>query len=243
MRTLLLLLLLLTPAAAADVSGLDWTQRQGAPLPVDAPLRDATGQATSLRQVAGGRALILAPGYFHCPNLCGVVREDLLSGLSAMASPQEYVVALVTIDPAETPADASAALRGIRDRYPGLPVRALTGPADSLAAIAAAAGFNARFDAAGKEFLHPAGVAFATPAGLVSGYALGLGYGPDTLSAALALANAGGMAAAEPVHLFCFSYDPVTGRLSLAVMEAVRLGAIVTVLGVGVFIYALNRRA
>jgi len=243
MRALLFLLLLIAPAVAADVGGLDWTQRQGAALPLDAPLLDANGRGTTLRQSAGGRVLILAPGYFRCPNLCGVVREDLFAALSAIGAPQDYAVALVTIDPAETLVDAEATLQGVRDRYPGLVVQALTGPANSLAAIAAAAGFHARFDAASRQFLHPAGVVFATPAGLVSGYALGLGYAPETLSAAIALAGSGGMAAAEPVHLFCFSYDPVTGQLSLEVMEAVRLGSIVTVLGIGLLIYGLNRRA
>ncbi len=245
MRAVLLLLVLALPAAAADLGGLDWDQHPGASLPFDAPLTGGDGRATSLRRAAAGLPLILAPGYFRCPNLCGIVRDDLFAALasSGLRPGRDVAVALVTIDPAETADDAAAAVAGILDRYPGLVLHALTGPAASLDAIAAAAGFRARFDPASRQFLHPAGVVLATASGLVSGYALGVGYAPAALAEAVAAAREGRFAAAEPIRLFCFSYDPITGRFSLAVMEALRLGAVATVLGIGVAIARLARRA
>ncbi len=245
MKALLLLLVLALPAKAADLGGLDWEQHPGAPLPFDAPLTGADKQPTSLRQAAAGLPLVLAPGYFRCPNLCGVVRDDLFAALAAtgLRPGRDYAVALLTIDPAETPDDAAAAAGAILDRYPGLVLHALTGPAASLDAIAAAAGFHARFDPASRQFLHPAGVVLATSAGLVSGYALGVGYSPEALAEAVAQARDNRFAPAEPIRLFCFSYDPITGRFSLAVMEALRLGAVATVLGVALVIARLARRA
>ncbi len=249
MRLLLVLALLLLAAPGwadpvPDLSGVEWVQHPGAALPLDAPLTDAAGRASSLRQAAAGRVLILAPGYFHCPNLCGVVRDDLFAALagSGLRAGRDYSVALVTIDPAETPADAAAAVAGIEDRYPAAAVQALTGPASSLAAITAAAGFRTTYDAQSREFYHPAGLLLASPAGVISSYLLGVGYGGNAVAAAVALARDGGSALAAPIHLLCFSYDPNTGRLSLAIMDVVRLMAVLTVLTIGGFIWRLVRR-
>jgi len=242
---LLLLLALALPARAADVSGLDWEQRLGAQLPMDAPLVDASGGATTLREVAGGRPLILAPGYFKCPNLCGVIRDDLFAALAAsgLRPGSDYRAALLTIDKSETPADARTAQQSVLDRYPGAAFAALTGPASSLADIAGAAGFPARYDEAAKQFLHPAGVVIATPSGAVSSYLMGVGYSAADIAAAVASAGAGTFRRAEPIHLFCFSYDPTTGRFTASVMEALRLAAVATVLAIGATLLVLGRRA
>ena len=249
MRWLLLLAMLLPgQAIAEDMSALAWEQKPGAPLPMDAPLRDQSGQATTLRQVAGGLPLVLAPGYFRCPNLCGVVRDDLFSALSrsGLRPGRDYAVAVLSIDPAEQPTDAATARSGALDRYGGgadpAAWRFLTGPADSVAAIQTAAGFRARYDGALQQFLHPAGLALATPDGRVSGYVLGVGYTPGDLEAAIARAKGGLSALAQPVLLLCFHFDPQTGRYTLAVTKLVRLAAALTVLALGGTLYLAHRR-
>jgi protein SCO1/2 len=240
MRWLLPLLLAGTLAAhAADVSGLDWEQRPGAQAPIDAELLDADGARTTLRRVAEGHALILAPGYFKCPNLCGVIRDDLFAALPS----GEARVALLSIDPAETPADAARARNAVLDRYPRAQFAALTGPPGNLAAIEAAIGFHARYDATAKQFLHPAGLVVLGPDGTVSGYRLGVGYATSDLERDIADAQAGMFRRAEPIHLFCFSYDPVTGRFTATVMEIVRTAAVLTVLAIGAMLLRLGRRA
>ncbi|MBV9750716.1 MAG: SCO family protein [Acetobacteraceae bacterium] len=244
-RLLCLLLALALPARAADVSDLDWVQHQGAVLPMSAPLRDDSGHATTLAEVAGGLPLLLVPGYFKCPNLCGVIREDVFAAIAAsgLQPGRDLAVALLTIDPAETVADASAARQSVLDRFPAARFAALTGPRSSLDAIAAAAGFRARFDPALKQFLHPAGLAIIAPTGEISSYLMGVGYAGEDLRAAVARADAGLTAPAEPVHLFCFTYDPHSGRVTVAVTEAVRAAGILTVLAIAGFIVHLSRRA
>jgi len=49
---------------------------------------------------------------------------------------------------------------------------------DAVQAVANAVGFHERFDPELKQFAHPVGIVFATPAGLVSSYLLGVGYQP-----------------------------------------------------------------
>ncbi|HYZ64739.1 MAG TPA: SCO family protein, partial [Acetobacteraceae bacterium] len=241
MRVLLLLLFLLAPmplCAAPDTSGLRFEGRLGAQLPMDAPLRDETGRPVTLGAVAGGLPLVLALGYFHCPGLCGLVREDALGALdrSGLRPGTDYRLLILSIDPDETPGDAANAKEGALARYadPGANWRFLTAAAPSVQAITAAAGFRYRFDPALKQFLHPAGLVIASPAGVISSYLPGLGHSPGELRAAVLRAGQGGLASAlSPVLLLCFHFDPQTGRYNLAVSRALSVMAALTALTLG----------
>ena len=92
-----------------------------------------------LAELSAGKPMILALGYFHCPNLCGVVRADLYNALaqSRMTAGRDYTLVALSIDPAETSADAAAAKASDLARYP-LPGAAqdwhfLTGSAATIA--------------------------------------------------------------------------------------------------------------
>ena len=244
-RLLLVLLAVARPVQAADLADLDWTQNPGAQLPVDAPLRDGNGAPTTLAQTAAGLPLVLAPGYFKCPNLCGVVRDDVFAAIDAsgLQPGRDLAVVLITIDPSETIDDAKAASQSVLGRFPDAKFATLNGPPSSLGAIALSAGFRARFDPATKQFLHPAGIAIIDRTGKVSSYLLGVGYSGQDLRAAIERADAGLAATAEPIHLFCFTYNPTSGRLTVAVTEAVRLAGLATVAAIAVLLFRLSRRA
>ena len=248
--TLLMLALLGLPfgARGADLSALAFKQHPGAVLPFDAPLVDETGKATTLRTAAAGLPLVIVPGYFRCPNLCGTVRDDILNALaqSGMTAGRDYALAAVTIDPAETAATAASVRHEDLARFllPGgaADVHYLTGIAPSLDAIARAEGFPIRYDDKLKQFMHPAGLVFATPSGLVSGYLLGVGYTPDALRAAVERARQGVSSLAQPILLLCFHFDAATGRYTLAIMKVLRLGAALTVLTLVGMFWLLRRK-
>ncbi len=252
--TPLLLALLASPlgghggALGANLSALAFKQNPGAVLPYDAPLVNETGQITTLRAAAAGLPLIIVPGYFRCPNLCGTVRDDILNALSqsGMVAGRDYALAAVTIDPAETAATAAAVRHDDLTRFP-LPggvadVHYLTGIAPSLDAIAAAEGFPIRYDDKLKQFMHPAGLVFATPSGLVSGYLLGVGYAPDALRQSVERARQGVSALAQPILLLCFHIDTTTGRYTLSVLKVLRLAGALTVLTLGGMFWLLRRK-
>ena len=241
---LLLLLLLLVPAAPRlvhaaqppDLAGIAYEQRPGSQLPGNATFQDDTGGTVQLANLFEGKPLILALGYFHCPNLCSVVRASLLGALSRseLVAGRDYSLVVLSIDPLETSGQAAAAKTGEMQRYP-LPGAEqnwhfLTGTADKVKAVSDAVGFYARFDSERKTFVHPAGVVFATPAGLVSSYLLGVGYEPSDVRLAVAHAKSNTIATkASPVLLLCFDYDATTGQYTLAVMKLLRLAAALTV--------------
>lgn len=232
-RALLLLLLALAgpaQAAAPDLSGFAYQQHPGAHLPLSARFADETGHDVRLGDLITGRPAILALVYFHCPNLCGVVRADLFSALQSagLTAPADYTLVALSIDPSETSTDAAAAKTEDIARYPA-PGAAqgwhyLTGSAQNIRAVADAVGFRDEYSPELKQFIHPAGVVFATGAGVVSGYLLGVGYAPGEVRAGVLRASAGGIGRAVlPVLLICFHYDPSTGRYSLAILRILKI--------------------
>ncbi len=249
---LLLALLLLglcvqTACAAPDLSAASFDPQPGALLPMDQQLVDDTGRQVRLGELFSGKPVVIALGYFRCPNLCGVVRDDLFSALDAagLSTPQDYTVLVVSIDPAEGPADAARAKQDDLARYP-TPGAAygwhfLTGPSGALQR---SVGYRAAFDAQSKQFIHPSGIVVATPGGAVSGYLLGVGYQPGALRQAIARAASSVIAPApSPVLLLCFHYDATTGRYTLAIEKVLSWFAALTVLTLAGMLVLLHRRS
>jgi protein SCO1/2 len=239
-----------TAASAANFSDIGYTQKIGAVLPFDTILLSETGQPVRLGAVAQGRPILLALVYYRCPNLCGTVLGDLMQGLAdtSLRAGRDYTPIVLSIDPAETAQDAAASRRQhfLAQDIPGAAAdwHFLTGPPTAIDAVESAVGFHARFDAATKQFLHPAGVVAVTPAGRVSGYVLGVGYRAADLATALTRAAQGAVSPpASPILLLCWHYDPVTGRYTFAITRVLQLGAILTVLVLGGVVLHGRRRA
>ena len=72
-------------AAAAERPGpaalFAYQQRPGALVPGRLSFREADGREARLADLAQGMPLILIPAYFHCANLCSVVRASLFFAL------------------------------------------------------------------------------------------------------------------------------------------------------------------
>jgi protein SCO1/2 len=246
--TLLAVLILTAPGAATaqslpDFSGISYEQRIGDQLPLQTTFHDENGRDVRLADLSG-KPMILALVYFRCPNICGVVRADLFDALrrSGMTAGRDYSLVAISIDPAETSADAKAAKADEVHRFQAPGAEAhwhfLTGDADAVRAISDVVGFRYRFDAQTRQFMHPVGIVFATPTGGLSSYLLGVGYQPSDLRLAVTRAEKGSLAAAAlPVLLLCFHFDPTTGRYTLAIMKLLRLVSILTVLVVGLVLY------
>ncbi|HXT80357.1 MAG TPA: SCO family protein [Acetobacteraceae bacterium] len=249
MIRLLLLFMLLLPVSAHAINPADYafTQRPGQQLPLDMRFTDSAGRTASLGTFLGGKPSILALGYFHCPNLCGLTRSDLLHALrnSGLQAGRDYRLVVLSIDPAELPADARDAETKDLARTPIIDAAKgwayLTGSATGIDRVERAVGYHASYDTALKQFLHPTGLVFVTPAGSVSGYVLGIGYSAGDIRAAVARAAHSITARALPVLLLCFHFDPTTGRYTLAIMKVLQIAAGLTVLCVGALLFAMHR--
>ena len=241
--------ILMAAAPPPDLRGFAYRQRLGNELPLDTVFRDETGRSASLGNLLGGKPAVLTLVYYHCPNLCGLVRTDLFDALakSGMTAGRDYTLIALSIDPSETAADAKEAKADDLSRYPlqggEQAAHFLTGSSDSIQAVADAVGFRDRFDPDRKQYLHPAGIVFTTASGVVSSYLLGVGYEAGDVRLGVTRANLGSIAAAAlPVLLLCFHYDPQTGRYTLAIMKLLRLAGLITVVTMAGMLFLAFRR-
>ena len=235
------------PADLTRRAGFD--QRLGAPVPLGARFADADGRPVELRTLAGGKPLLLALGYYRCPNLCDVVLNGMAHTLARLdlEPGRDFAVAFVGIDPAETPADARHARAMLARRYPDARVprwHFLTGDPASIGALARAIGFRYFYDARLHQYAHAAGLVAITPDGKVAQYFFGVSWPPASLRLALVDASRGRLGnLVDRLVLLCCGYDPTTGRYSLAIGRAMQVLGGAFVLALAGWLLWLRRRA
>jgi protein SCO1/2 len=94
-----------------------------------------------------------------------------------------------------------------------------------------------------QQFAHPSGIIVVTPDGRPARYLFGIDYGPRDVRLALNEASEGKVGTlADNLLLFCYHYDPMTGRYGLYIMSVLRAAGVATVLLIGTFIVAMTRR-
>ena len=233
------------PAALREI-GFD--QHIGRRLPLDVPVRDELGRAGPLAQYFGARPVVLVFAYYRCPMLCTQVVNGVASavGVLSLEPGRDFDVVVFSFDPHDTPATAAAkkAVYLERDRQPGANAGShfLTADPQSIDRLTKAAGFRYVWDAQTNQFAHPTGVIVVTPDGRPARYLFGIDYGPRDLRLALVEASAGRVGSAvDSLLLYCYHYDPMTGRYGLIVMRVLRLAGVATVLALGTLIAVLIR--
>ena len=154
---------------------------------------------------------------------------------------------VVSIHPGETPAQSAASKQRYVQRYgrygsdPAW--HFLTGSAESIAALTAAAGFHFVPDARSGQIAHASGVVVLTPAGVTSKYFLGIEFPPRELQAALKEARGGAIGSrVRDFLLLCFHYAPITGRYGWIIQLGLRLAGLGTVVALAGGIWLLSRR-
>lgn len=228
-------------------AGID--QRLGSQVPADAMFVDEAGRNVRLGQYFGSRPFVLVLAYYECPVLCGQVINATASSLVPLdfTAGREFDVLVVSFDPGETPGMATAKRDAFLARY-GRPearsaIHFLTGRQESIDALTKAVGFRYAYDPATDQFAHPAVMTVLTPEGRVSKYLFGIEFASRDLKFALIEAASGAIGTVvDQAVLFCYLYDPETGRYGFAVMTAVRVAGLLTLGALGTFILITLRR-
>jgi protein SCO1/2 len=181
--------------------------------------------------------------------LCTQVINGLASALGTLSLDpgKDFEIVTVSFDTRDTPATAAAKKATYLDRYrrPGADRswHFLTGSAESIAQLAKAAGFRYAWDEQTQQFAHPTGVIVVTPDGRPARYLFGIDYGPRDLRLALVEASAGKVGTpVDALVLYCYHYDPMSGRYGLVIMRAMRVAGALTMLVLGSFIVFMLRR-
>ncbi|HEX8130007.1 MAG TPA: SCO family protein [Pyrinomonadaceae bacterium] len=238
------------PFALRDI-GIE--QRLNEQVPLDLSFRDEAGRTVRLGDYFGKRPVVVSLVYYNCPKLCNLVLNGLVSGLKTLPFTvgKEFDVVTVSFDPRESAADAAAKKKVVMHDY-GRPGDAasvaagwhfLTGDKAAIDALASAVGFKYAFDTATNQYAHASGVMMTTPQGKLSHYFYGIEYAPRDLKFGLVEASEGKIGSAvDKLTLYCFHYDPTTGKYGPAIMNIMRLTGIVTVVGLVILIMVLQRR-
>ena len=234
------------PAILRDV-GFD--QRLGAEVPLDVPFRDESGARVTLRDYVRDKPVILVPAYYECPMLCTLVLNGVVSALRALPFDigREFRVVTVSFNPHETSDLAAAKKAGYLHEYrrPGADAgwHFLVGDDTSIRPLMDAIGFRYTWDAAASQYAHASGLVVLTPGGRISHYFYGVEFPPKDLRLALVEASDERIGSVvDQLLLFCFHYDPSTGRYSRVALNAVRAGGVLTLVALGLFIWISLRR-
>jgi protein SCO1/2 len=212
-------------------------QKLGAVIPADLAFRDETGRAVKIGDYYGDKPIILSLVYFKCPSLCTMVLNDLVRSMRTLefSAGKDFQVLTVSFDPSETPALAAQKkatyVREYRRANAAQGWHFLTGDAKSIASLTQTVGFHYAWDPASQTYAHASGIIVLTPSGTVSRYFYGIDYAPSDLK--LALIAASGQKIGSPVErilLYCFHYDPRSGRYGVQVWRAVQVGCSLTFL-------------
>lgn len=227
--------------------GID--QKLGAPVPLDLTFRDESGAAVQLQQYFGKKPVILSFVYYECPMLCTQVLNGLLESLRTLSfeAGKQFEIVTVSFDPGETPKLAADKKASYLKQYKRAGAETgwhfLTGDTASIRQLTQAAGFRYQYDPATDQFAHASGIMVLTPQGKMARYFYGIEYSGRDLR--LALVEAAENKIGSPVDallLYCFHYDPLTGKYGLVIMNVLRLAGVATVIVLGTFMIVMFRR-
>ena len=228
-------------------------QRLNQQLPLNAAFVDETGKQVVLGDYFGKRPAVLALVYYTCPMLCSEEMDGLTGALEMvkLTPGKDFDVVVVSIDPTDTPAQGAKKKAFYLKRY-GRPETApgwhyLTGQKPAIDAVTDAVGFGyirvPGPDGTLSQFAHASSIELVTTDGKLAQYYLGVEYSPKDIL--LGLIEASNNKIGSPVAnilTYCYHYDPETNKHSLIVARVVQVGGMVTVAGLGGFMFLMFRR-
>ncbi len=180
---------------------------------------------------------MLATVYYRCPMLCSQIMSGIVRGLRPLSLKpgRDFEIVAISINPEETPQDAAAKQQQYSHSYArntnGAGWHFLVGSEPSINAVTNAIGFHYRYDAATKMFVHASGITLLTPDGHVSRYLYGVDYEPKDLKLGLIEASSDRIGSpVDQVLLFCYHYDPKTGKYGAVVINMLKLASVLTLI-------------
>ncbi|MEO8126441.1 MAG: SCO family protein [Bryobacteraceae bacterium] len=237
-----------TSAPSRVLQKVGISQKMGGQIPLDLHFADESGRDVQLRQYFG-KPVILALVYYQCPSLCNMVLNGVLRSVKGleMTAGNEYEVVAVSFDPRETPQMAAAKKQNYINQYNRTGAEKgwhfLTGEERSSKALADTVGFRYVYDAMTNQYAHSSAIMVLTPDGRIARYFYGIDYPAHNVRLALVEASSGSIGTpTDQVLLYCFHYDPATGKYALVVMNLLRVGGVITMALLFGFLIVMFRR-
>ncbi len=221
----------LKPALPGALMGVGIDQKLDQQVPLDLKFKDEAGREVPLSTYfTKGKPVILALVYYRCPMLCTQILNGLAGSLKAVSLDpgKDFEIVAVSFDPKDTPETAASKKQMYLRRF-GRPNSAngwhlLTGDQANIKALTDTVGLHHyKYDAATDQFAHASGIMVLTPEGRLSRYFYGVEYEPRDVRLGLVEASQNKIGSpVDQILLFCYHYDPVTGKYGAVVMNLVR---------------------
>lgn len=234
---------------AAGLAKVGVQAQLGSKLDLSLKFTDELGQTRTLREfILPQRPLIIAPVYYGCPRLCGL----LFNGVTELINKQvlnlgsDYSVLTISFEPKDTVASALAHANKFRGQLTKSGINPekwhfLIGEQASIDGVMKSIGFN--YEPDGVDYSHTAAIFFITPNGELSQYLAGISFDSEVVRRSLVEASQGAIGSViDQVFLFCFRYDHLQGKYVWAAFGVMRLGGLLTLLFLALLIYRLWRK-
>ena len=237
-----------------DLKNIGIDQRLDQMLPLDLQFKDESGKTVKLGDYFhAGRPVILNLVYYTCPMLCGEELAGLSSALGVLRfmPGNEYEAVTVSFNPDDIPETASAKKKIYIDRMnerletktDGAGWHFLTGQPEEIKQLADAVGFHYKRDADTGQYIHATAVMITTPQGKLAQYYYGVEYSPKDLRLGLIEASRNKIGnLVDQITLYCYHYDPTSGRYGATITNILRLGGAATMLILGGLLIVMYRR-
>jgi protein SCO1/2 len=227
--------------------GID--QKLNSQIPLGLTFQDESGRTVPLGKYFQQKPVILALVYYECPMLCNMTLNGLVRSLHSITlnAGDDFQLVAVSINPREKPQLAMAKKETYLEKYQRHNAtngwHFLTGKEENIQALADAVGFRYAYDPVIKQYAHAAGIMVATPEGKLSRYFYGIEFPSRDLR--LGLVEASNNKIGSPVDqvlLYCYHYDPVTGKYGFMIQRLLQITGSATALALGAFIFVNFRK-
>jgi len=223
-------------------------QKLNSQVPLETKFRDENGRPVELKQYFD-KPVILTLVYYTCPMLCSEVLNGTASSLKPVKFDvgREFNVVTISIDPKDTPGTAMGKKKMMLARYGRHGAENgwhfLTGDKQNIDAVANAVGWRYAYDPKSGQYAHASAIMLLTPEGKVSRYFYGIEYSSKDIQFGIMDASQNKIGSvADQIQLYCYHYDPTTGKYGVAIMRLVRIAGALTVVLLGGFVFIMVRR-
>lgn len=234
------------------VTSVGFDQKLDSQVPLDLTFKNETGASESLAAYMprnGKKPVVVLLVYYECPMLCTQVLNGFVRALKPLGLKpgDDFEIVTVSINHRETP-ELAARKKANYLELLGRPEAGkgwhfLTGDEASIAKLADAVGFRFMWDPDIEQYAHPGGLVVLTPEGRVSRYFFDVEFSPRDLRLSLVEASREEIGSlTDRVLLLCYHYDPTTGKYGLFITNIIRLLCLLTVAGMGSYMFVMLRR-
>lgn len=231
----------------AELKSVGITEKPGAQIDPSTKFMSDTGDVVSIGQYFNqGKPVLFTIVYYACPSLCNHHLNGVTAALKEvnLTPGKDFEIVALSMNHREDSKLATEKKESYLKEY-GRPESAngwhfLTGSEENIKKVANEVGFGFAWNEKQEQYAHAAAAYILTPEGKISRYLYGIEFKPKTLRLALIEGGEGKVGSImDQILLFCFEFNPAKSEFTLYAWNIMRLGAIVMVLGLAIFLIPL----